>query len=392
MLPPQGRTPFIERAGARALFYYARAGMTVTRLEIAGYRSVRSLGLTVHPVTVVVGPNGSGKTNLYRALYLLQAAAEGRLARTLAEEGGAPSVMWAGARDFKKPVRMKVTVTLDDELAFELSCGIVPKDPSGTLFVLDPEVKEEHLWALSGGRRAVLMERKDRTAFLRDSEGKRVTFPTQLWSAESVLDQLAEPQRFPRLTELQRTLKSWRFYHQFRTDLDSPARQTQVGVRTVALANDGRDLAAALQTILEIGDARALAKALDDAFPGAQLEIQAPQGRFSLLVHMPGLNRPMGAGELSDGTLRYLCLLAALLSPRPPPFLALNEPETSLHPDLVGPLSRLIVEASRNSQIWVTTHAEPLAEAISRRTGYEPVRLIKHAGATEIEGSAVSEE
>ena len=73
---------------------------------------------------------------------------------------------------------------------------------------------------------------------------------------------------------------------------------------------------------------------------------------------MPGLNRPMGAGELSDGTLRYLCLMAALLSPRPPPFLALNEPEMSLHPDLLGPLSRLIVEAAKNSQIWVTTHAD----------------------------------
>jgi predicted ATPase len=165
-----------------------------------------------------------------------------------------------------------------------------------------------------------------------------------------------------------------------------------VGVRTVALANDGRDLAAALQTILEIGDGVALSRALNDAFPGAELEIQAPQGRFSLLVHMPGLNRPMGAGELSDGTLRYLCLLAALLSPRPPPFLALNEPETSLHPDLLGPLSRLIVEAAKHSQIWVTTHADALAEAISRRTGYEPVRLVKSGGATDIEGSAASEE
>jgi predicted ATPase len=361
--------------------------MTVTRLEIAGYRSVRRLILPVHPVTVVVGPNGSGKTNLYRALYLLQAAAEGRLALTLAEEGGTPSVVWAGARDFKKPVRMKVGVTLDDELAFELSCGIVPRDPSepGTLFVLDPEVKEEHLWVLSGGRRAVLMERKDRTAFLRDSEGKRVTFPTQLWSAESVLDQLAEPQRFPRLSELQRTLKAWRFYHQFRTDLESPARQTQVGVRTVALSNDGRDLAAALGTIQEIGDRRALEKGLDDAFPGAELEVQAPQGRFNLLLHMPGLNRPMGAGELSDGTLRYLCLLAALLSPRPPPFLALNEPETSLHPDLLEPLGRLIVGASKHSQIWVTTHAEALAKAVAKGSDCEPVRLVKQAGATELE-------
>ena len=67
--------------------------MPITQLEVSGYRSVRQLVLPVGPLTIIVGPNGSGKTNLYRALYLLQAAAEGRLARTLAEEGGAPSVI-----------------------------------------------------------------------------------------------------------------------------------------------------------------------------------------------------------------------------------------------------------------------------------------------------------
>ncbi|RKG57023.1 DUF2813 domain-containing protein [Corallococcus sp. AB011P] len=355
--------------------------MALTRLDIAGYRSVRQLHLELGPVTVVVGPNGSGKTNLYRALYLLAAAAEGRLARTLADEGGTSSVMWAGPRDPKKPARMRVTVDLDD-LTYELQCGVVPTSPPQTMFTLDPEVKEEHLWAHSGGRRLVLMERKDRTAFIRDADGKRITFPTELWGSESVMDQLAEPHRFPRLGEVQRTLSAWRFYHHFRTDPDALPRHPQVGVRTPVLASDGRDLAAALQTIWEIGDDRALEQGIDDAFPGARLEIRAENGRFSLFLHMPGLSRPMAAPELSDGTLRYLCLLAALLSPRPPPFLALNEPETSLHPDLLEPLGRLIVRASEDSQIWVTTHAESLARVITDKTGTSPVHLEKQQGAT----------
>lgn len=355
--------------------------MPITRLEIAGYRSVRQLHLELGPVNVVVGPNGSGKTNLYRALYLLAVSAEGRLARTLAEEGGTPSVMWAGSRDPKKPVRLKVAVDLG-ELAYELQCGPIPE--SDTAFRLDPEVKEEHLWAYSGGRRGVLMERKGRTAFLRDADGTRVTFPTELWSAESVLDQLADPHRFPRLMEVQRTLKAWRFYHHFRTDPDAPLRHPQVGVRTPVLAHDGRDLAAALQTILEVGDDAALEQGLDDAFPGTRLEVRADEGRFSLLLRMPGLSRPMAATELSDGTLRYLCLLAALLSPRPPPFLALNEPETSLHPELLKPLGRLIVNAAKDSQVWVTTHAEELASTISQHSGAEPVHLVKREGATTV--------
>ncbi|MBN9681577.1 MULTISPECIES: AAA family ATPase [unclassified Corallococcus] len=357
--------------------------MALTRLDIAGYRSVRQLHLELGPVTVVVGPNGSGKTNLYRALYLLAAAAEGRLARTLADEGGTSSVMWAGPRDPKKPARMRVTVDLDD-LTYELQCGVVPTSPPQTMFTLDPEVKEEHLWAHAGGRRLVLMERKDRTAFIRDADGQRITFPTELWGSESVMDQLAEPHRFPRLGEVQRTLSAWRFYHHFRTDPDALPRHPQVGVRTPVLASDGRDLAAALQTIWEIGDDRALEQGIDDAFPGARLEIRAENGRFSLFLHMPGLSRPMAAPELSDGTLRYLCLLAALLSPRPPPFLALNEPETSLHPDLLEPLGRLIVRASEDSQVWVTTHAEALANVIADKTGTSPVHLEKQQGATTV--------
>ncbi|WP_171818234.1 AAA family ATPase [Pyxidicoccus fallax] len=368
----------------------------ITRLEVAGYRSVRKLSLELGPVNVIVGPNGSGKTNLYRALYLLVAAAEGRLARTLADEGGTPSVLWAGPRDGKKPVRMTIGVEMGD-LAYELSCGTVPHyndplAPEPDPFRLDPEVKEEHLWAFSGGRKVVLMERKDRTAFLRDAEGTRVTFPTELWSAESVMDQLAEPHRFPRLSEVQRTLHAWRFYHHFRTDPDAAMRHPQVGVRTPVLSHDGSDLAAALLTVREIGDRRALEQGLEEAFPGSELEVRSLEGRFSLYLHMPGLTRPMSAAELSDGTLRYLCLLAALLSPRPPPFLALNEPETSLHPDLLEPLGRLILRAAKHSQVWVTTHAEALARVMAERSQCEPVHLEKHAGATQVAKSGTDEE
>ncbi|NTX57728.1 AAA family ATPase [Myxococcus sp. CA039A] len=361
--------------------------MPIQRLRISGYRSVRQLSLELGPVNVIVGANGSGKTNLYRALYLLVAASEGRLARTLAEEGGTPSVLWAGSRGAKQPVRLTVQVEMG-ELAYELSCGIVPNLPRSTdPFKLDPEVKSEHLWAWSGGRKVVLMERKDRTAFMRDADGKRVTFPTQLWNSESVLDQLGEPHRFPRLSEVQRTFSAWRFYHHFRTDPDAAMRHPRVGVRTPVLAHDGSDLAAALLTILQIGDTRGLEQGIDDAFPGARLEVRSSEGRFSLFLHMPGLSRPMAASELSDGTLRYLCLLAALLSPRPPPFLALNEPETSLHPDLLEPLGRLVLRAARDSQVWVTTHAEPLARTVAQASRCSPVYLVKRDGATQVEGA-----
>ncbi len=159
--------------------------------------------------------------------------------------------------------------------------------------------------------------------------------------------------------------ESWRFYDAFRADADAPARQPQVGTRTPVLADDGADLAAALQTIIEDGRAP-LAQAVADAFPGAGLSVQVSDGLFDIALTQPGMLRPLRAAELSDGTLRYLLWLAALLTPDPPPLMVLNEPETSLHASLLPPLARLIATAAGSTQVVVVTHAAVLVEELTR--------------------------
>jgi predicted ATPase len=183
---------------------------------------------------------------------------------------------------------------------------------------------------------------------------------------------------------LHQQMRDWRFYHHFRTDPEAPLRHPQIGVFTPVLSHDGSDLAAALETILTV-DQDDIRPAISNAFPGARLSILSERGRFSYSLIMPGVNRPLDARELSDGTIRYLCLLAALLSPRPPSLLALNEPETSLHPDLLDPLAKLIVRASERTQIWITTHSTALANLIESYSGTAPVRLKKIDGETVVE-------
>jgi len=197
----------------------------------------------------------------------------------------------------------------------------------------------------------------------------------------------ADPRNTPEMLLLREQMRGWRFYDQFRADAEAPARLPQIGTHTPVLGNDGADLAAAVQTILEIGDPEALAESVADAFPGASVSVPHHEGRFELLMKQHGLLRPLRAAELSDGTLRYLLWIAALLTPRPPRLLVLNEPETSLHPDLLPALGRLIRRAAERSQVLVVSHASRLIAALEEQPGCQSLTLEKGLGETTLAGA-----
>jgi predicted ATPase len=374
----------------------------ITTIAIENYRSLRDLRLSLHRLNVVTGANGTGKSSLYRALRLLADCASGRVISSLAREGGLESVLWAGpehlagsVRSGRHPVQGTVRsgpVSLQlgfasDDFSYLVDLGL-PTRHQSSAFNLDPEIKREVVWSgpiMRPG--SVLVKRKRALVELRGSSAKTDAwepFESALRSYESVLTEVLDPVRAPELLAVREQIKNWRFYDQFRTDVDAPARQSQIGTRTPVLDAEGRDLAAALQTIIEIGDVDALHETIEDAFPGSRLQVVETRGRFDLELRAHGILRPMSAAELSDGTLRYLLLVAALLSPRPPSLMVLNEPETSLHADLVPALARLIAAASEPTQIVVVTHAKELVDALTA-TGAQPLRLVKDFGATILE-------
>lgn len=368
--------------------------MSLLELDIQGYRSLRNVQLPLQQLNVITGPNGSGKSNLYRALWLISQICEGDFARSVCREGGLLSVMWAGPRtNPRKPVRMKLGFQTDD-FTFQLQCGF--PQPSCTRFCYDPEIKEEYVWfGIKRKPSTTLLDRSPGITWIRDLDGNRVEYPLVLGENESVLSQLREPHRFPELFAIREEVRGWRFYHGFRTDDSASMRVPQVSVRTPVLDHDGSDLAAALQTILEIGDGARLESAISKALPGRSLVILAndedPRQKspryteLTIALKTNGCVRPLVARELSDGTLKFLCLAACLLSPRPTSLIALNEPESSLHPDLLQPLAELIVNAAKYSQIWITTHSSILANEIQAISATDPIRLQLVNGETIIE-------
>ncbi|MGY8872049.1 MAG: AAA family ATPase [Pseudomonadales bacterium] len=378
----------------------------ITSLAINNYRSILNLIIPLGPLNVITGPNGTGKSNLYKALRLLADTAQGGVVNSLAGEGGLSSTYWAGPEKISKrmkegavpvqggPLQEVKRLRLGfatQEYGYSISLGL--PTPSTSQFSLDPEIKREAIWAGGFYRPASsLVDRNGPAVKLRNGRSWDVV-AQHLNSFDSLFDQVADPGVAPEVFHMRELIRRWRFYDHFRTDADAPARKPQLGTRTPVLHHDGRDLAAALQTIREIGDPDVLDHAIADAFPGAKVSVTAHEdGRFSIEFFQHGLLRPLTGAELSDGTLRYLLLIAALLTPRPPALMVLNEPETSLHPDLLPALARLIIRISKVTQVWVVSHSNRLIAALNQDSSCHAIELEKVLGQTEVKGLGMFDE
>lgn len=364
--------------------------MQIRSMFSANYRSLKSIRMDMAGVNLFIGENGVGKSNLYRALQLIQAAVRGRLAHEIAREGGMASALWSGKRRSGDPVRIKLEVELLDEVQalsflYRVEAGLrPPKAAAG--FMFEPQVKEEEL-KVDAGRPVTVMKRAGPGIFVRNAAGRMEEHPEQALTSETAIALLGDAGHYPEIGTFRRAIDGWRFFHGFRTDRDSPLRAPCLAVTAPMLDEDGSNLAAVFATLFHTRqDTVDLDRAIADAFGGARLVVPEPEefAEFSLVFPDFPL-RQFSPRELSDGQMRFLALAGALLSYRKPRFIALNEPETSLHPDMLPALAEMIANASLDSQIWIVTHSELLAAEIQKRCGTRPKRVIRNDGATWIE-------
>ncbi|TDH35150.1 ATP-binding cassette domain-containing protein [Pseudohoeflea suaedae] len=364
--------------------------MRLVSFAAKGYRSLRSVRFDLGQVTVFVGENGAGKSNLYRALQLVKAAAEGHFSTEVVREGGMQSAMWSGNRRKHESARIILEADFEDaqlatRLAYRVEAGLPP--PVSGAFPFEPQIKEEHLTLDTGRRPVNLMDRRGPAVFARDGEGRRMEHPALLLTSESGLAVLGQSGHYPEIGDLSAQIRSWRFYHGFRSDRDAPVRQPSIAATAAMLDEDGGNLASVFATLAHIRqDTVDLDRLVADALEGGRLVIPYPDETATFGLNFPAFPpRTFRPGELSDGQIRLLALAGALLSYRLPPLIALNEPEASLHPDMIPSLAGMIAQASERSQIWVVTHSTGLASAIAAHCGTRPIRVRKQDGETVLE-------
>ena len=364
--------------------------MRPTDIAISNYRSIRRLFMPIQPLSVFVGENGVGKSNLYKSLSLLRDAATGSITRTIAHEGGLSSVCWSGIRKRGEDGRLRLAARFDN-IKYSIELGF--PSPVEAAFSGEPMIKSESIEATHGKRTVTMMERKNSLVSIRSDSGAWQSHKDAVLPSETALAGFFESKQCPEIDLIRNAMLGWRFYHDFRTDPASPIRKPCLAITTPSLSADGSDLAATLATLFMIRqDTADLHDAIEDAFPGAELRAWEQNGRCEFDLQMADMPRPFKAHELSDGTLKYICLLAVFMGYRLPPFIALNEPEASLHPSLLAPLARLIAKASGRADIWIVTHSEHLMEALRSESSVPLRRVIKSKAATAIEGLTLSGE
>ncbi|MCK6514470.1 AAA family ATPase [Myxococcota bacterium] len=338
--------------------------------------------LEMRPLNVLVGPNASGKSNFVEALALLRAAPKD-LPLPIRNGGGVAEWIWRG--DGKAPDRATVEVTLASRKAsgghsdpppyrYRLTFGA----PGGTFRVLDELIDQEYR-----GRppEVYFATQKDGPVIARGAKGSRVLEPVDIDSTQSILSQRKDPENFPTLTKVGEFFGKILIYRSWTFGPDAPIRSScLIDVPTATLAEDFSNLPARL-AVLKRNPAtkrRLLERLAELDAEFTDLEVTPEGGRLQLyLIHG---DRPVPASRLSDGTLRALALLAILIEPGPASVVVIEEPALGLHPDMLPTIGELLVSASEQAQLIVTTHSSDLLDALTKHA--ESVVLCERQGAS----------
>jgi predicted ATPase len=356
----------------------------------------------LRPLNVLIGPNGSGKSNLIEVIGLLNSTSKD-LAEPFRETGGVDEWIWKGEpkgataiieataqvsclakpAGFRFPSQKRPTkrrpsfVPLGYKLAFRAS--------HYQLEIVDERVQVDFPPPRSVFQppREVFFAYENGRPMLYVRGGKRRLRPEEINPQKSVLSQRKDPEQYPELTALGRLFSSFRFYRDWEFGIGARAREASPADAPVDFLEESvRNLALMLNQLNNRPETEAdLLRYLTTFYADVEsLKPDVMGGRVGIRLQEKG-KFSVSAARLSDGILRWMALLTILLHPSPPPLVCLEEPELGLHPDVIRPLAKLLVQASQRMQLIVTTHSDVLVDELTE-TPEAVIVCEKEAGAT----------
>lgn len=345
--------------------------MLIKNLKVSGLLSFGPTGidLPLQSLNVLIGPNGAGKSNLLEALALIRAAPT-NLPAPVKEMGGVREWLWKNGA-FSREAKIEAVVEFPQGKQC-LRHGLCITEHGGRFEVVDEWIENET--ALPGQPKPYFFYRFQRgnPVLNERNSSKRELKRETVQPEQSILSQVRDPEHYPELAWLQQSYERIALYRNWTFGPGTPLRREQsTHGRSDFLLDGGENLALVLSKIRARVKPDLLA-ALSKLYDGIEdITLTIDGGNVLLFLEERG-GREIPATRLSDGTLRYLCLLAILLHPEPPPLLVLEEPELGLHPDVIPTVADLLRHASQRTQLVVTTHSRMLVDAL----GDEPASVI----------------
>lgn len=358
--------------------------MKIVNLEIGGYRSLKDISWKPGDLNILIGPNGSGKSNLLRMLELISISAQGQLGKHIQREGGMDAIVWDGS-DYEIRFRLTATPHKEDKdpdkhsQAYELKLDRIGES---SRYIVDYELLDEYARVDKNPpeyQQTILrrVETEAEVFYIDPDEGEdSVQAPSEIiHEDESFLSVaaawLTPP---PQIPQFRTFLADWTIYHDFHVNADAPIRRSAVARHETRVDPDGQNLISVLHTLYtsdrdfknDINDA--MSAAFGDDFEELVFPPAADQ-RIQMRVRWKSLKREQSAADLSDGTLRFLFLITVLAAPNPAPLIAIDEPETGLHPQMLPIIAEYAAEAAKRTQLILTTHSPEILDAFSR---FEP--------------------
>jgi predicted ATPase len=343
--------------------------LRIQKLGIEGFRSLKKGSWAPGDLNVIIGPNGTGKSNLLQFLELISASAQGRLAKYIQSLGGMDSVVWDGkATSISFALRTSPVGHAEgaDYYALQLS-----RLGNGSSYRITHELLASYADVATGERTQPFrfLERTDGSKVVIDGVPSSDVLPESVPEDESLLFSARSPFAPDHvISPFQEQLASISVYQDLQVGRTAVIRQAAVARLEKRVDPDGQNLIPVLHT-LYTGDRdfkRNVDAAMAVAFGADYEELVFPPAadqRIQLRVRWRTLRRAQCAADLSDGALRFLFLLTVLASPSPGSVIAIDEPETGLHPSMLPIVAEYAVDAATRSQVILTTHSPQMLDA-----------------------------